>query len=161
MHSNSADAGEQAGTVQSSGKVGTALGDVPPEVIAAAMASQPDLRLESAEAETRDGRRYFDLAGTKPDGSEVELDIVQEDGRWRVVEIQRDVKFTTVPEPVQKAAHQADPSISPSRVIESKQEDGVIIYEIYSPQGGDAQGRKLEVRWDGSQASVLTQEWAH
>lgn len=152
---------EQEGRMESSGKVATPLSDVPDEVIAAAKAAQPDLKIASAEAETRDGRRYFDLGGTNPDGSEVELDIMEEGGRWRVVETQRDVDFETAPEAVQKAAHEADPSISPNRVIESRQTDGVVIYEIYSSLGGDPQGRKLEVRWDGNQASVLTEEWAH
>lgn len=158
---DSAGGTEQAGQVESSGKVATPLSEVPAEVITAARAAQPGLQIVSAEAETRDGRRYFDVAGTQPDGSELELDIVEEDGRWRVVETQRDIDFKTAPEAVQNAAHEVDPSISPNRVIESRQEDEVVIYEIYSPQGGDPQGRKLEVRWDGKQASVLTEEWAH
>lgn len=160
-NSDAAGGNDQAGRVQSSGKVVSPLSEVPSEVIAAAKAAQPDLQIASAEAETRDGRRYFDLAGTQPDGSELELDIVEEDGRWRVVETQRDIDFKTAPEAVQNAAHEVDPSISPNRVIESRQEDKVVIYEIYSPQGGDPQGRKLEVRWDGNQASVLSEEWAH
>ena len=159
--SNSADANGQAGQVESSGKVATPLSEVPSDVVAAARAAQPDLQIASAEAETRDGRRYYDLAGTRPDGSEFELDIVEEDGRWRVVETQRDVDFTSTPQAVQNAAQEVDPSITPSRVVESRQEDGVVIYEIYSPQGGDPQVRKLEVRWDGNQASVLTEEWTH
>lgn len=42
-----------------------------------------------------------------------------------------------------KLAYEVDLSIHPSRLIESRQEDEVVIYEIYSLQGGDPHGRKL------------------
>jgi hypothetical protein len=46
-------------------------------------------------------------------------------------------------------------------VIESVQADGLTIYELYAQAGGDPQGRKVEVRWDGRQAVVLEEEWEH
>ncbi len=42
------------------------------------------------------------------------------------------------------------------RVIESRQSDGLVIYELY-----DAGQRKLEIKWDGKAAETLTKEWAH
>ena len=149
------------GQVQSSGKVGTPLAQVPAEVAAAARAAQPDMQIRSAEAETRDGRRYFDIAGVNPDGSEIELDMMEEGGRWRVVETQRDIGFLAAPEPVRAVALAHDPALKPTRVIESRQDDGIVIYELFAPEGGDPQGRKVEVKWDGRQAAVLTSEWAH
>ncbi|HLL29570.1 MAG TPA: hypothetical protein VK403_01110 [Allosphingosinicella sp.] len=120
--------------------------------MAAARAAQPGFTPVEAEAETRDGRRYFDLGGKLEDGSEVESDIMEEGGRWRVVETQRDIPLTAAPEPVRKAAG----SFAAGRVIESRQTDGLVIYELY-----DARKRKLEVKWDGSRAERLTEEWAH
>ncbi len=154
------EAAEDA-TVQTTGKQETAVGDVPADVIAAARQRVPDMKIGAAEAETREGRRYFDIGGTLADGSEIELDIMEEGGRWRVVETQRDIAFAAAPGPVREAARAQDAAFAPTRVIESTQEDGLVIYELYGPAGGDPQRSKVEVKWDGREASVLTQEWAH
>jgi hypothetical protein len=42
------------------------------------------------------------------------------------------------------------------RVIESRQSDDLVIYELY-----DAKQRKLEIKWDGKKAEALSKEWAH
>ena len=141
--------------VQSSGKVPVRLADVPPEVLAAAEAARPGFVPAEAEAETRDGRRYFDIEGRTVDDKDIEFDIMEENGVWRVVETQRDIAFATAPRPVRAAARGADPSLAPTRVIESVQADGLVIYEIYQGE------RKLEIRWNGRTADVLTREWAH
>jgi hypothetical protein len=115
-----------------------------------------------AEAEVRDGRNYYDLAGRLPDGSEIELDLLKEPKGWTVVETQRDIAFASAPEPVRAASLKADPSFAPARVIESRQNDGVVIYELFGPQpqnGGEP--RKIEVKYDGKEAELLTEEWAH
>lgn len=151
----------EPGTVKSSGKVPMALPGVPREVIEAARAAQPDMRFTEAEAEVRDGRNYYDIAGTLPDGSEIELDMLQEPEGWTVVETQRDIAFAEAPEPVRAESVRADVTFAPSRVIESRQADGLIIYELFGPAGGDPQGRKVEIKWNGSNAELLAKEWAH
>ncbi len=93
-----------AANVETSGKVDVALKDVPAEVLAAAMTEQPGFVAAEAESETREGRRYFDVGGKLADGSEVEFDIMEEGGRWRVVETQRDIDFSAVPPPVRQAS---------------------------------------------------------
>lgn len=139
-------------SVATSGKTEVPLGEVPPEVLAAAAAAQPGFTAAEAESETRDGRRYFDVGGKLADGSEVEFDIMEDAGRWRVVETQRDIALSAAPEPVR----QASGGFSATRVIESTQQDGLVIYELY-----DAQQKKLEIKWDGHRAEPLTKEWAH
>jgi hypothetical protein len=134
--------------VATSGKSAVALADLPAEVLAAATALRPTFTASEAEAETREGRRYFDVGGTLADGSEIEFDIMEEGGRWRVVE-------------VHAAARRHDAAFTPTRIIESDQTDGVVIYELFGPKGGDPQGRKVEIKWDGTRAEVLTKEWAH
>ena len=141
-----------ANQVATSGKTEVPLSDVPAAVMAAAAAAQPGFTPAEAESETRDGRRYFDVGGKLADGSEVEFDIMEEGGSWRVVETQRDIRIAAAPEAVRKAAG----SFPAGRVIESRQADGLVIYELY-----DAQQRKLEIKWDGKSAEVLTEEWAH
>lgn len=150
----------QVDAVQTSGKSDVEVADVPSAVLVAAKAELPELEVTSAESETRDGRRYFDLGGTAG-GQEVELDIMEENGRWRVVETQRDIRFESAPQPVRAAAEAHPGAFEPTRVIESKQQDKIIIYELFAPAGNDPQGRKLEVKWDGRVAAVLTKEWAH
>jgi hypothetical protein len=141
-----------ASKVATSGKTKVPLADVPPEVLAAATTARPGFVPAEAEAETRDGRRYFDVGGKLADGSDVEFDIMQEGGSWRVVEAQRDIALSAAPEPVR----QASGGFPATRVIESTQQDGVVIYELY-----DAAQTKLEIKWDGQRAEMLTKEWAH
>jgi hypothetical protein len=141
--------------VETSGKVAVPLAEVPAEVLAAARAARPGFVPAEAEAETREGRRYFDIEGRTAEGAEIEFDIMEENGAWRVVETQRDIAFAAAPPPVQTAARGAVPALAPTRVIESVQADGLVIFEIYQGE------RKLEVRWNGRNADVLTREWAH
>ncbi len=146
--------------VDASGKVATDLDALPAEVLAAAMASQPELNVSEAEYETRDGNEYYDVGGTMPDGSELELDITRIDGVWTVVETQRDIEFDTTPEAVAKALDSKVPGWNPDRIIESDQGDGIVIYEFF---GNDADGEetKIEVKYEGGQAEVLVDEWLH
>ena len=146
--------------VDASGKVATDLDAVPAEVLAVARASQPELNLSEAEYETRDGNEYYDVGGTLPDGSELELDITKIDGVWTVVETQRDIELETAPEAVAKSLNSKVPGWSPDRIIESDQGDGIVIYEFF---GKDADGEetKIEVKFEGGQAEVLTDEWVH
>jgi hypothetical protein len=156
-----AAAGDPVGSVATTGKSDVALSDVPAEVLAAARAERPGFTVVEAQAETRDGRHYYDVGGTLADGSEVEFDIMEEKGRWRVVEIQRDIVLADLPAPVRATATTHDPAFVAGRIIESTQADGLVIYELFGPAGGQPLGRKIEIRWDGSRAEVLAQEWAH
>jgi hypothetical protein len=148
----STDGGSAANKVVTSGKRDVPLAQVPPDVLAAATASQPGFVPAEAQAETRDGREYFDVGGRLADGSEVEFDIVKQDDRWLVVETQRDIALASAPSAVRSAAG----DFPAARVIESRQSDGLVIYELY-----DSQQRKLEIKWDGRSAEKLTAEWAH
>jgi hypothetical protein len=139
-------------TVATSGKSEVPIAEVPKAVLDAAAAAQPGFVPAEAESETRDGRAYFDIGGKLADGSEVEFDIMEEAGKWRVVEAQRDIRLAVAPEAVRRAAG----DFQAGRVIESRQSDGLVIYELY-----DSGERKLEIKWDGKSAETLTEEWAH
>lgn len=150
-----------AETVTTSGKREVPLTEVPAEVLAAARASRDGLTIREAEAETRDGRSYYDIAGTLPDGTEIEFDIMQEAGQWRVVEAQRDIALAQVPLPVRQVLAGHDAAFSPTRIIESVQADSLVVYELFGVKGNDPQGRKIEITWDGENADLLTREWRH
>ena len=147
-----------AGGVVTSGKTEVPVSLVPEAVIAAARAEQSGLTITEAESETRDGRRYYDIGAIRPGGGEIEFDIMEENGTWRVVETQQDIAFAEAPEAV-RAAHTAE--FRPTRVIESRQADGLVIYELFGEVDGNPEGRKVEIRWDGTSAQVLEEEWAH
>ena len=146
--------------VDASGKEDIDLAAVPAEVLAAARASQPKLKLSEAEYETRDGNEYYDVGGTMPDGSELELDITKINGVWTVVETQRDIKFETTPKAVANSLKSKAPGWSPERIIESDQGNGVVIYEFFG-KDDDGEETKIEVKFEGGQAEVLVDEWVH
>ena len=65
------------------------------------------------------------------------------------------------PLPVREALVAYDAAFVSTRIIESVQTDGLVIYELYGPDGNDPQGRKIEVKWNGESADLLTREWKH
>ena len=146
--------------VETTGKEAAALDMLPAEVLAAARSAKPDLVIEEAEYELRDGREYYDVGGSLPDGSEMELDMTKIDGVWTVVEFQRDIDLQTVPEAVRTALAGAMAAWSPDRIIESDQGDGTVIYEFFGVDDA-GQAVKIEVKWRDQVAEVLRDEWAH
>lgn len=154
-----ADVGEGR-KVEASGKEATDLSAVPEKVMAVAKESQPELIITEAEYETRDGNEYYDVGGTLPDGSELELDITKIDGVWAVVETQRDIRMAKVPAAVGDTLLGTYPGWSPDRIIESDQGGGVVIYEFFGKDDvGDA--TKIEVKLERGQAELLVDEWTH
>jgi len=146
--------------VDASGKEDTALDTLPADVIEAALGARPDLAITEAEYETRDGNEYYDVGGTLPDGSELELDMTRIDGVWTVVEFQRDIGMDLVPAPVAAALADGYPDWLPVRIIESDQGDGTIIYELFGEPMGD-ETVKHEVKWTDGEAELLVDEWLH
>ncbi len=159
--SGPSDSTSEDATVTTTGKREVPVAEVPAAVLAAANAERDGLTIREVEAETRDGRSYYDIGGTLADGTEIEFDIMQEDGRWRVVETQRDIALSETPAPVREVLAGHDAAFTPTRIIESVQADGIVIYELYGAEGDDPQGRKIEVKWDGESADLLTREWKH
>ena len=62
------------------------------------------LTIAGAERKQRDGMTFYDVEGTRPDGSEVELDMLEDKGRFTVVEVQRDIAWADAPAPVRAVA---------------------------------------------------------
>jgi hypothetical protein len=146
--------------VETSGKETTGLEAVPAEVLQVARAARPGMELEAAEHEVRDGKDYYDIAGKMPDGAEVELDMTTVDGLWAVVEIQRDVEMAEVPEQVRQALTEVHENWLPHRIIESDQDNGIVVYEFFGP-GPGGEEMKAEVKWETNQAELLQDEWVH
>lgn len=133
--------------------------DVPEAVRAAAMAASPEMTILGAEKKVREGRVYFDVEGELPDGSEIELDMLETADGVEVVEIQRDLDWGDVPAMARDAAVAVKADVAPVRVIESKQTDGSVIYELFAEgQPGDP---AMEVRVMDGAAEVLAERWPH
>lgn len=139
------------------GRVGQS--GIPEAVLVAVRAIAPTMKVSEAELKIREGRRYYDVEGTRPDGSEIELDVLEENGVWKVVEIQRDIPWTEVPAIARTAAGPVLRGSTPVRIIESKQLDGKIIYELFA--AGRPETPAHEVLYDGRRATLLKEAWPH
>ena len=127
---------------------------VPADIAAVASAAAPGITITSGEF----GNDQYEVTGTLPNGDEIEIDMVQSNGAWTVLEIQRDVAWSSVPEPVRAAAAAAPDSFEPVRVIESTQaEDGSVVYELFraAQDGSPSRGPAMEVRWHEGSAEVI------
>jgi hypothetical protein len=135
----------------------TAAAAVPPEIATVVSAATPGITITNGEADA--ANEEYEVTGTLPNGDEIELDLVQSNGAWTVLEIQRDVAWSSVPEPVRAAAAAAPNPFEPVRVIESRQPaDGSIVYELFSAQqdGSPGGGPAIEVRWHDGKAAVMS-----
>lgn len=134
-------------------------GAVPADVTAQVKAAAPALTIKAAELKVRDGRRYYDVEGVLPDGQEMELDLLETPNGWTVVEVQRDIDWAAVPAPARAAAEPAWKGPPPVRVIESRQTDGAVIYELFTV--GRPAAPALEVMVRNGEAKVLSETWPH
>ena len=133
-----------------------AASSVPADIAALVSDAVPDIAITGGELNAAGSQ--FEVAGTLPNGDEVEVDMVQSNGAWTVDEVQRDIEWPTVPEPVRAAAAAVPDSFEPVRVIESTQAaDGSIVYELFraTADGSPSRGPAMEVRWHEGNAEVL------
>ena len=137
----------------------TAAADIPEAVRIVVLAARPGMVIVDAELKEREGRRYYDVAGTL-NGTEIELDLLETPRGWEVVEIQRDIPWSAAPAAVRAAAEGSRSGFTPVRVIESTQaEDGAVIYELFAD--GQPATHVLEVRAANGRTDVLTEAWPH
>lgn len=157
--SPAADDGDTAGAQLPEGPAAAIseveAGDIPEAVRAAALARIPGMTIAGAERKERDGMVFYDVEGTRPDGSEVELDMLEENGSYRVVEVQRDIAWDAVPAQVRAAAEAKPGMFVPVRVIEGEQEDGTVLYELFAP--GKPAEPAAEIALRGGKAEVMTE----
>lgn len=133
--------------------------DTPADVRALAEGAAKGFTISEVQKKVRDGRTYYDVEGQLPDGSELEFDILMTAAGPEIVETQRDLDWSAVPEAVRTAAEAVAPGLSPVRVIESTQTDGTIIFEFFAP--GAPSDPAMEVSWTGGSARVLSERWPH
>ena len=126
------------------------------DVSAVVSAAVPGISIMGGELNAS-GDQY-EVTGTLPNGDEIEIDMVQANGAWTIIEIQRDVEWFTLPQLVRATVAGVPDSFEPVRVIESTQAaDGSVVYELFRAVGGGAPygGPDMEVRWFEGSAEVL------
>ncbi|MBA4339722.1 MAG: hypothetical protein C0421_12855 [Hyphomonas sp.] len=133
--------------------------DLPGNVRALAEGAAEGFLVSEAQKKVREGRIYYDVEGSLPDGSEIEFDILMTVQGPEIVEIQRDMPWAEVPASVRAAAEASAPGMLPARVIESRQPDGAVIYELFAP--GAPADPAMEVSLMGGAAAVLAERWPH
>lgn len=133
--------------------------DIPEGIRTAALAKIPGMTIAEVERKERDGMIFYDVEGTRPGGAEVELDMLEENGTYQVVEVQRDIDWSDVPDNARAAALANADMFTPDRVIESVQEDGTVIYELFAPGKTDEPSAEISVK-DGA-AEMLTERWKY
>jgi len=125
--------GSEAPGVSSTENVEIALNDVPVDVRNLVMAASPKFTMVEVVKKHRDGRIYFDVEGELPNGNEIEFDILITDDGPKIVEIQRDIRWKTVPKAAKKIVRKANADKAKIvRVIESKQAEA----DMTVPTGG-------------------------
>ncbi|MFN7164720.1 MAG: hypothetical protein ACK4P2_07860 [Hyphomonas sp.] len=130
--------------------------ELPEEVRALAEAAAEGFVISEVQKKVREGRTYFDVEGTLPDGGEIEFDILMTPAGPEIVEIQRDLDWSDAPEAVRAAA----PGVQPARVIESTQTDGTIIYELFAPGAPADPAMEIALGTEGD-VRVLEERWPH
>lgn len=132
---------------------------LPASVTAAIAAERPDFEVEEVLKKVRDGRVYYDVEGEVADGSELEFDVLINGEEAQIVEIQRDLAWSDVPEEVRNVALSASEGADPVRTIESTQTDGAVIYEFFAD--GQPSDPAWEVRVHGGEVKLLDERWVH
>lgn len=129
-----------------------AAADLPKAVRNAVLAKVPGMTIAEAERKERGGMTFYDVEGTRADGSAVELDLIEEAGAYKVVEMQRDIAWADAPAAVKAVAGAAPDAFVPARVIESTQNDGTIVYELFAP--GKTDEPAAEIDWKDGKAAI-------
>jgi hypothetical protein len=136
-----------------------AVRDIPAAVVSVVKAAAPTMTIKEAELKERADRRYYDVEGVMPDGSEIEFDLLEKNGAWEIVETQRDIAWINAPKLVRDTAAASGKAVTPVRVIESRQADGMVIYELFA--AGKPDEPSMEVSLKDGQAKVLAEAWPH
>jgi len=133
------------------------ISKVPMSVLSEIKKAHPDFRPLEAEKELKHGNTYYDIEGLDANGNEIEFDmLLLDDSSWRIAEIQRDLNVNQVPKPVLNVFKQRVPTLSPTRIIESDQGDGVIVYEFFTKENDKELKHEVKLM-----VEFLEKEWVH
>jgi len=129
-----------------------ALADVPQSVSALVKAAKADFQMTEVLKKVRDGRVYYDV--------EIEFDVLMTANGPKIVEIQRDIAWSTVPVAARSVVDAANTdNLEIVRIIESVQTDQSIIYEVFV--AGHKSDPRFEVQVKNGASKLLPERWKH
>jgi len=137
-----------------------ALADVPQSVSALVKTAKADFQMTEVLKKVRDGRVYYDVEGELPGDVEIEFDVLMTANGPKIVEIQRDIAWSTVPVAARSVVDAANTdNLEIVRIIESVQTDQSIIYEVFV--AGHKSDPRFEVQVKNGAPKLLPERWKH
>ena len=137
-----------------------ALSDVPQSVNGLVSATRPDFTTTEVLKKVREGRVYYDVEGELTNGDEIEFDILMTENGPQIVEIQKDLEWSIVPQLAKVVVNEANAdNLEIVRIIESIQTDNAIIYEVFV--ANHPSDPRFEVRMKDNEAKLLPTRWKH
>ncbi len=137
-----------------------ALPDVPQSVQELVKAARADFTMTEVLKKERDERIYYDVEGELASGEEIEFDVLMTKAGPQIVEIQRDILWAQVPEEARALVGAANQDgLEIVRVIESRQTDDSIIYEVFI--AGHKSDPRFEVQVKDGAPALLPERWEH
>ena len=137
-----------------------ALSDVPQTVNDLVQATRPDFTTTEVLKKVREGRVYYDVEGELTNGDEIEFDVLMTKDGPQIVEIQRDLEWSFVPQFAKAVIDEANSEdLEIVRIIESIQTDNSIIYEVFV--ANHPSDPRFEVSVKDNQARLLEARWKH
>ena len=127
------------------------MDEVPPEARAAAQAAAPGTSFDSVGLDLDGGRAAYEFAGTGEDGKAIEVDVLV-DGR--VLEIEREIDMSEVPEAVRTLLDRYASGMQPEMIEESTHANFEVWYEF----GGTLEGGEIDAEVSADGRRILIQD---
>ena len=127
------------------------MDEVPPEARAAAQAAAPGTSFDSVGLDLDGGRAAYEFAGTGEDGKAIEVDVLA-DGR--VLEIEREIDMSEVPEAVRTLLDRYASGMQPEMIEESTHANFEVWYEF----GGTLEGGEIDAEVSADGRRILIQD---
>jgi len=136
------------------------LADVPQSVQTLVLSARDGFEMVEVLKKVRGDRTYYDVEGELPSGDEIEFDVLMTAAGPEIVEIQRDILWSQVPQDARAVVQGANKdALEIARIIESIQTDESIIYEIFV--AGHKSDPRFEVQVKNGVSKLLTSRWEH
>jgi hypothetical protein len=128
------------------------MNDVPPHVMAAALALANGIKFEKVQLDYDDGTAKFEFVGKLPSGKAYEVDIFT-DGR--VEEIEEEIDMNSLPPAVRATLNRLFPNLQPSKIEKSTRSNLGTWYEF---DAKDARGTDIDIDISADGKRTLIQD---
>jgi hypothetical protein len=127
------------------------LNDVPPHVIAAALAAANGVKFAKVQIEYEDGADIYEFSGKLPNGKAYEVDVFH-DGA--IEEVEEEIDMAAVPPAVRETLNRFLPNVQPSKIEKSTRANFSVWYGF---DAKDARGKEIDVEISSDGQRILIQ----